>query len=113
MSHLMSYRVQKPVLTKHYTIDWPNANVDGDVVIGFVKLGLDNTIAEEKDWPVYFLWRIMMGTEYLGKGYGNQKLDLFVQKCKEEERKNLYVFSKRIETMRVHCISNMDLKMQN
>ena len=49
MSHLMSYRVQKPVLTKHYTIDWPNANVDGDVVIGFVKLGLDNTIAEEKD----------------------------------------------------------------
>ena len=62
-------------------------------------LGLDNYIAEEKDWPVYFLWRFMIGTEYQGKGYGKQTLDLIVQKCKEEGRKYLYVSSTSIDPM--------------
>ena len=83
----------------NYDIAWPRAIVVEDVVVGFVMLGLDNYIAEEKDWPVYFLWRFMMGTEYQGKGYGKQTLDLLVQKCKEEARKYLYVSSTRIDPM--------------
>ena len=69
----------------NYDIAWPRAIVVDDVVVGFVMLGLDNYIAEEKDWPVYFLWRFMMGTEYQGKGYGKQTLDLLVQKCKKKQ----------------------------
>jgi len=63
----------------------PRAIVVDDVVVGFVMLGLDNPIAEEKDWPVYFLWRFMMGTKYQVKGYGKQTLDLLVQKCKKKQ----------------------------
>lgn len=83
----------------NYDIAWPRAIVVVDVVVGFVMLGLDNYIAEQKDWPVYFLWRFMMGTEYQGKGYGKQTLDLLVQKCKEEGRKYLYVSCVRIDPM--------------
>ena len=63
----------------NYDIAWPRAIIVDDVVVGFVMLGLDNPIAEEKDWPVYFLWRFMMGTKYQVKGYGKQTLDLLVQ----------------------------------
>ena len=83
----------------NYDIAWPRAIVNGDVIVGFVMLGLDNYIAEEKDWPVYFLWRFMMGTEYQAKGYGKQTLDHLVQKCKEEGRKHPYVSSTRIDPM--------------
>ena len=83
----------------NYDIAWPRAIVVDNVVVGFVMLGLDNYIAEEKDWPVYFLWRFMMGTEYQGKGYGKQTLDHLVQKCKEEGRKYLYVSSTRNDPM--------------
>ena len=83
----------------NYDIAWPRAIVVDDVAVGFVMLGLDNYIAEEKDWPVYFLWRFMMGTEYQGKGYGKQTLDLLVQKCKEKGRKYLYVSSTHVDPM--------------
>ena len=83
----------------NYDIAWPRAIVVEDVVVGFVMLGLDNYIAEEKDWPVYFLWRFMMSTEYQGKGYGKQTLNLLVQKCKKEGRKYLYVSCVRIDPM--------------
>ena len=69
----------------NYDIAWPRAIVVDNVVVGFVMLGLDNPIAEEKDWPVYFLWRFMMGTKYQVKGYGKQTLDLLVQKCKKKQ----------------------------
>ena len=69
----------------NYDIAWPRAIIVDDVVVGFVMLGLDNPIAEEKDWPVYFLWRFMMGTKNQVKGYGKQTLDLLVQKCKKKQ----------------------------
>ena len=39
----------------NYDIAWPRAIIVDDVVVGFVMLGLDNYIAEEKYWPVYYL----------------------------------------------------------
>lgn len=83
----------------NYEIAWPRAIVLEDEVIGFVMLGLDNYIADEKDWPVYFLWRFMIATEHQGKGYGKQTLNHLVQKCREEGRKYLYVSSTRIDPM--------------
>lgn len=83
----------------NYTIAWPRAITVDDEVVGFVMLGLDNYIAEEKDWPVYFLWRFMIASEHQRKGYGKQTLDLLVQKCKEESIRYLYVSSTRIDPM--------------
>lgn len=83
----------------NYTIAWPRAISVNDEVVGFVMLGLDNYIAEEKDWPVYFLWRFMIATEHQRKGYGKQTLDLLVKKCKEENIRYLYVSSTRIDPM--------------
>ena len=81
------------------TIAWPRAIVNGDTVVGFVLLGLDNYIADEKDWPVYYLWCFMIGTEFQGKGYGKQTLDLLVKKYQEKGIRYLYVSCARIDPM--------------
>ena len=83
----------------NYNTAWPRAITYDDTVVGFVMVGLDNHIADEKDWPVYFLWRFMVGTEYQGKGYGKQTLDLLVQKCKEDGIRYLYVSCTRFDPM--------------
>lgn len=83
----------------NYNIAWPKAIVLDDTIIGFVMLGLDNYIAKEEDWPVYFLWRFMIGGEYQGKGYGKTVLNMLVDKCKEENINYLYVSSTKYDTM--------------
>jgi diamine N-acetyltransferase len=75
----------------NYPNAWPRAIEVDNKVVGFVMLGLDNYIAPEEDWPVYFLWRFMVGTEFQGKGYGKEVLDLIVKKCKDENRRYCYV----------------------
>lgn len=83
----------------NYSIAWPRAIMLNKEVIGFVMLGLDNYMADEHDWPVYYLWRFMIASEFQGQGYGKQVLDLIVQKCKEEERRYLYVSCTRMDPM--------------
>lgn len=83
----------------NHSIAWPRAIMLNKEVIGFVMLGLDNYMADEHDWPVYYLWRFMIASEFQGQGYGKQVLDLIVQKCKEEERRYLYVSCTRIDPM--------------
>ena len=83
----------------NYSIAWPRAIMLNKEVIGFVMLGLDNYMADKNDWPVYYLWRFMIASEFQGKGYGKQVLDLIVQKCKEEERRYLYVSCTRMDPM--------------
>lgn len=77
------------------------------MVVGFVILRLDDYIGEEKDWPVYFLWNFMIGTENQGKGYGKQTLDHLVQKCKEKAESiymsPVHALIKRL----IRCISTM------
>lgn len=83
----------------NYSIAWPRAIMHNKEVIGFVMLGLDNYMADKNDWPVNYLWRFMIASEFQGKGYGKQVLDLIVQKCKEEERRYLYVSCTRMDPM--------------
>ena len=81
----------------NYDIAWPKAIVLDETIIGFVMLGLDNYIAKEEDWPVYFLWRFMIGGEYQGKGYGKAVLNMLVDKCKAEKIRYLYVSSTKYD----------------
>ncbi len=74
-------------------------------------LGLDNYIAPEEDWPVYFLWRFMVGTELQGKGYGKEVLDLIVEKCKDENRRYCCVSCTLKDPSHMPCILNMDLRI--
>mgnify|MGYP002620508452 len=83
----------------NYSIAWPRAITLDNQVIGFVMLGLDNFIADKEDHPVYFLWRLMIATEFQNQGYGKQLLDQVVQKCKEENIRYLYVSSTRYDDM--------------
>ncbi|MCD8574680.1 MAG: GNAT family N-acetyltransferase [Erysipelotrichaceae bacterium] len=83
----------------NYDIAWPKAIVLDETIIGFVMLGLDNYIAKEEDWPVYFLWRFMIGGEYQGKGYGKAVLKMLVDKCKAENIRYLYVSSTKYDPM--------------
>lgn len=83
----------------NYDIAWPKAIVLDETIIGFVMLGLDNYIAKEEEWPVYFLWRFMIGGEYQGKGYGKAVLNMLVDKCKAENIRYLYVSSTKYDPM--------------
>lgn len=83
----------------NYDIAWPKAIVLDETIIGFAMLGLDNYIAKEEDWPVYFLWRFMIGGEYQGKGYGKAVLNMLVDKCKAENIRYLYVSSTKYDPM--------------
>lgn len=83
----------------NYDIAWPKAIVLDETIVGFVMLGLDNYIAKEEDWPVYFLWRFMIGGEYQGKGYGKAVLNMLVDKCKAENIRYLYVSSTKYDPM--------------
>ncbi len=83
----------------NYNIAWPRAIVVDNEVVGFLMLGLDNHIADSKDYPVYFLWRFMIGSLFQNKGYGKQTLDLIIEKCRNENIKYLYVTCTRVDTM--------------
>lgn len=75
----------------NYNIAWPRAIYDQDKLIGFLMLGLDNFIADEKDWPVYFLWRFMIAQPYQNQGYGKKIIDKVISKCRREGINHLYV----------------------
>lgn len=83
----------------NYQIAWPRAIYRGETPVGFVMLGLDDYIADKDDTPVYFLWRFMIAPEEQGKGIGRAVIQLLVDKCAVEGRKNLYVSCHTEEAM--------------
>ena len=111
--HIAPNVVSLAVAYINYDIAWQRVIVVDDEVVSFVMLGLDNTIAEEKYWPVYFLWRFMMGTKYQVKGYGKQTLDLLVQKCKKKQESIFMSPAHVLMQWPIKCIINMDLKIQD
>lgn len=72
-------------------IAWPRAIYDEDQLIGFIMLGLDPFVAEKEDYPVYWIWRLMLAKPFQSKGYGKLIIDKVVQKCKEDNIKYLYL----------------------
>ncbi|MEW5992432.1 MAG: GNAT family N-acetyltransferase [Chloroflexota bacterium] len=49
---------------------WPRAIVADDVPVGFAMLSIDT------ETPEYFLWRLMVGAEFQGRGYGRAAMAL-------------------------------------
>lgn len=56
-----------------YPEAWPRAIYAGDEPVGFVMLSVD---AEKAD---YWVWRLMVGAEHQGKGYGRGAMELVVE----------------------------------
>ncbi|WP_030479130.1 GNAT family N-acetyltransferase [Lentzea albidocapillata] len=53
---------------------WFRAVYAGDVPVGFVMLSWDNVPGPGLHGP-YFLWRLLVGAEHQGRGYGSAILD--------------------------------------
>ena len=69
---------------------WPRAIYLGKKPIGFVMLALWDDDIPKEDWPAYFLWRFMIAGPYQKKGYGEQVLNMLVDKCKKDGIKTFY-----------------------
>jgi len=52
---------------------WFRAIYADDEPVGFLML------SDKPEEPEYFLWRLMLGVEHQGKGYGQQALELLVE----------------------------------
>ncbi|HEY6629606.1 MAG TPA: GNAT family N-acetyltransferase [Acidimicrobiia bacterium] len=49
-------------------VAWPRAIVADSVVVGFLMLEID---PNDEDDRAFFLWRLMVGAEYQGRGFGS------------------------------------------
>ena len=45
-----------------------------ELVVGFLLLEID------KDEAEYFIWRIMIGQQYQGRGYGRKAVEVLIKK---------------------------------
>ncbi len=70
---------------------WPRAIYLDDTPIGFIMLDLTPDDIPEGDQPAIYLWRFMIAKDYQNKGYGKKSLDLLIRKCKDENKKSLYL----------------------
>ncbi len=69
---------------------WPRAIYLGSKPIGFVMIALWDDDIPKEDWPAYYLWRFMIASPYQKKGYGEQVLNMLVEKCKKDGIKTFY-----------------------
>jgi diamine N-acetyltransferase len=64
----------------HYPPDddpvWMRAVYTGETPVGFLMT------SEAPDQGVYFLWRLMIGAKYQGKGYGRRAVELLIERIK-------------------------------
>ena len=57
---------------------WMRAVYAGDVPVGFVMLHDENLREQPEQRDYYFLWRLMIGAQHQGKGYGAAALRLVI-----------------------------------
>lgn len=63
----------RSIAQAHYSKNaWYRAIYAEDEPVGFVMLYID------KDKPEYFLWRLMVGHQYQGKGYGFRAMEMVI-----------------------------------
>jgi diamine N-acetyltransferase len=55
-------------LTEH-EVAWPRAIVADGEVVGFLMLEID---PDDEDGQSFFLWRLMVGAEHQGRGFGSR-----------------------------------------
>jgi diamine N-acetyltransferase len=68
---------------------WPRAIYLDDTPIGFIMLDLKPEEIPNHE-ETYYLWRFMIASDYQGKGYGKEALDLIVEKCMNDQKNYLY-----------------------
>jgi diamine N-acetyltransferase len=52
-------------------VAWPRAIVSGGEVVGFLMMEID---MEDPDGQNFYLWRLMVGAQHQGRGFGSQAL---------------------------------------
>lgn len=62
---------------------YPLAIYDGETMVGFAMYE-DNKSPETKERDIYFICRVMVGSEYQGKGYGRAAMVALLDKIKAE-----------------------------
>ena len=70
-----------------YEIAWPRAIEVAGEVVGFLMLEMDPN--EENGRP-FWLWRLMVGAEHQGKGYGRRALELACEEVKARGGTEIY-----------------------
>ena len=68
-------------------IAWPRAIVAGDEVVGFLMLEID---PDEKDGRPYWLWRLMVGAAFQGRGHGAAALALALDEVRRRGGSEIY-----------------------
>ena len=61
---------------------FPMAIYWNELVVGFLLLEID------KDEAEYFIWRIMIGQQYQGKGYGRKALEVLIKEAQMDRACN-------------------------
>ena len=61
---------------------FPMAIYWNELVVGFLLLEID------KDEAEYFIWRIMIGQQYQGRGYGRKALEVLIKKAQMDSACN-------------------------
>lgn len=59
---------------------WPRAIYADDTVVGFVML------QDKPDLGQYYLWRLMIGGEHQGKGFGRRAMELLIEHVRSRPR---------------------------
>jgi diamine N-acetyltransferase len=70
----------------------PLAVYDGDIMVGFLMYCID------VDDNNYWIYRVMIGEEHQGKGYGKQALNLLINKIKEDKNHDKILLGVHVES---------------
>lgn len=66
---------------------WPRAIVAGGTVVGFLMLLFD---PDDEDGRPFHVWRLMIGADYQGRGYGRAAMALAVEECRRRGATELF-----------------------
>jgi diamine N-acetyltransferase len=68
-------------------VAWPRAIVADGTGVGFIMLQFD---PEDDDGAPFQLWRLMIGADHQGKGYGREAMALGVEECRRRGARELF-----------------------
>ena len=69
---------------------WLRAIYADETIVGFIMLHIGSDWADGIDCPGVFLWRLMIGKAYQGKGYGKAALDWLIKHLRSLGVRELY-----------------------
>ncbi|MEJ2449023.1 MAG: GNAT family N-acetyltransferase, partial [Anaerolineales bacterium] len=69
---------------------WLRAIYAGDTLVGFIMLHIGSDWADGIDCPGIYLWRLMIGYPYQGKGYGKEAINILIKHLRSLGINELY-----------------------